>query len=56
MVSAKFGTDKFVFNGVDESEYQGAASAAAIGGKVKRGGVGGRASKAHNHHEAKKAN
>ena len=25
-------------------------------GKQKRGGVGGRGSKAHNHHEAKKAN
>ena len=53
-----FGTEKFKYNGVDESEYGGGGGGASDipGGKAKRGGVGGRGSKSNNHKEAKNAN
>ena len=45
-------------NHVDASEYMGAAAGSdfGFGGKEKRGGVGGRASKSHNAKEMKVAN
>ena len=51
-----YGQEGFVFNGVNESEYSGGADPTAMGGKQRRGGVGGRGTKSNNHHEAKKAN
>ena len=59
MVQA-YGKDGFVYNGVNETEYAGAASGGDVGfvasGKAKRGGVGGRGTKSNNHKEAKVAN
>ena len=60
MVSAKnkFGTEDFQYNGIDDSEYNGGAAGGSLhaGGKQKRGGVGGKASKSHNFKENKNAN
>lgn len=54
----KFGGEDFVYNGIEESEYSNGGSAAEgfHNGKVRHGGVGGRASKSNNHKEAKVAN
>merc|ERR1712051_353518 len=57
MVEARnFGSDGFVVNHIDAGEYSGGSDLLAAALKAKRGGVGGRGSKAHNHKEAKVAN
>ena len=57
MVQAKkFGSDDFVFNGIEESEFSQQSGAGFAMGKERRGGVGGRGSKGHNFREAKVAN
>ena len=57
MVEARnFGSEGFVVNHIDAGEYGGGSDLLAAALKAKRGGVGGRGSKAHNHKEAKVAN